>query len=211
MYVKDAFAPLIATPYFDGSNGGQLSISLNADYSLHRGTIPKFGLSASNSALSDIPVSIVTIPSNNGSSSLGGVLTGINNTLPSLPVSLFSVSDLVSYLSGGGTSCGFTSDALSGIHSHLSGVDNEIGALSSSVSSSFSSLSSSLNSLSGSVNSLDSQVPDDLAAKITDLNTAVSSIDLSHVSGVSGLTPIDITNLNGSFCKFVAGDSVFFR
>jgi len=74
----------------------------------------------------------------------------------------------------------------------------------------------SLSDILSKIDALDLQIPDNLNTQLSELSDDIANIDLAPLSNISlpasltGLTPIDITNLDGNFCKFVAGDLVFF-
>lgn len=78
----------------------------------------------------------------------------------------------------------------------------------SSVTSSLNSIFSALNSLSDQIYHLDLQIPDDLSSKIQALDAQVSNIDLSSLP--MNLTPLDLTDLNGNYCKYPNGTLVYY-
>ncbi|MDD3466637.1 MAG: hypothetical protein PHE67_05750 [Campylobacterales bacterium] len=71
-----------------------------------------------------------------------------------------------------------------------------------------SSVLTAISNLDSKIQNLDLQIPDDLGLKIQSLNTQVSNLDLSSLP--SSLSPIDLTDLNGNYCKYPNGTLVYY-
>ena len=78
--------------------------------------------------------------------------------------------------------------------------------MSSLVSSLGTSLLPRFDALDSKLDSLDVQVPDDLAAKLVNLDTAISNIDLGSI----GSSFVTADSVDGNFCKFIPGDLVYY-